>query len=82
MKEFDEVSLKENNGAEGKPVYVAYKGKVYDVSESKLWKTGKHMNRHQAGIDMSEDIQAAPHNGAETEPTSPRIKDEHTARAR
>ena len=61
MKDFDEVSLEENNGAEGKPVFVAYKGKVYDVSESKLWKTGKHMNRHRAGKDMTDDIQAAPH---------------------
>ena len=61
MKEFDEVSLKENNGEDGKPVYIAYKGKVYDVSDSKLWKTGKHMNRHHAGSDMTTDIQAAPH---------------------
>jgi predicted heme/steroid binding protein/uncharacterized membrane protein len=61
MKEFDENTLKENNGDNGKPVYVAHKGKVYDVSESKLWKTGKHMNRHNAGNDMTTDIQAAPH---------------------
>ena len=61
MKEFDENSLNENNGAEGKPVYVAYKGKVYDISGSKLWKTGKHMNRHHAGGDMTAEIQAAPH---------------------
>jgi predicted heme/steroid binding protein/uncharacterized membrane protein len=61
MKEFDENTLKENNGDNGKPVYVAHKGKVYDVSRSKLWKTGKHMNRHHAGNDMTTDIQAAPH---------------------
>lgn len=61
MKEFDEAALKENNGADGKPVYVAYRGKVYDVSGSKLWKAGKHMNRHHAGGDMTTEIQAAPH---------------------
>lgn len=61
MKEFDEKSLKENNGEDGNPVYVAYKGKVYDISESKLWETGKHMNRHHAGGDMTSEIQAAPH---------------------
>ncbi len=61
MKEFDENTLKENNGEDGKPVYVAYKGKVYDVGGSKLWKTGKHMNRHHAGADMTTEIQAAPH---------------------
>lgn len=61
MKEFNEETLKEYNGSEGKPVYVAYKGKVYDVSGSKLWKPGKHMNRHHAGADMTTEIQAAPH---------------------
>ena len=61
MKEFDEDTLKENNGENGKPVYVAYRGKVYDITDSKLWKTGKHMNRHHAGADLTTDIQAAPH---------------------
>jgi len=61
MKEFDEDSLKENNGENDKPVYVAYRGKVYDLSESKLWKSGNHMKRHHAGNDMTTDIQAAPH---------------------
>jgi predicted heme/steroid binding protein/uncharacterized membrane protein len=61
MKEFDEESLKENNGDNGRPVYVAHKGKVYDVSVSKLWKSGKHMNRHHAGNDMTTEILAAPH---------------------
>jgi predicted heme/steroid binding protein/uncharacterized membrane protein len=61
MKEFDENTLKHHNGNNDNPVYVAYKGKVYDLSESKLWKTGTHMNRHHAGADMSTDIQSAPH---------------------
>lgn len=61
MKEFDEDTLKENNGDESSPVYVAYRGKVYDLTDSKLWKNGKHMNRHHAGQDMTTDIQAAPH---------------------
>lgn len=53
--------LKQYDGGDGRPVYFAYKGKVYDVTESKLWKTGKHMNRHQAGKDLSDFINAAPH---------------------
>lgn len=61
MKEFNENTLKENNGDGSSPVYVAYKGKVYDITGSKLWKNGKHMNRHHAGNDMTTDIQAAPH---------------------
>jgi len=61
MKEIDLEELEQSDGKDGKPIYVAYRGKVYDVSGSKLWKTGRHMNRHQAGRDLTTDIQAAPH---------------------
>jgi len=40
MKEFTEEELAQYNGKNGNPVYVAYKGKVYDVSASFLWKDG------------------------------------------
>ena len=61
MKEFDRESLKEFNGQDGKPVYVAYKGRVIDVTSSKFWKTGVHMKRHPSGTDLTTDIEAAPH---------------------
>ena len=61
MQEFELAELKKFDGNEGRPVYVAYKGKVYDVSDSKLWRNGLHMKRHQAGQDMTADIQGAPH---------------------
>ena len=64
MKEFDSKDLAECNGDNDTPIYIAYKGKVYDVSGSKLWKGGLHMRRHRAGEDLTVDIQAAPH-GAE-----------------
>jgi predicted heme/steroid binding protein/uncharacterized membrane protein len=61
MKEFapEEISL--FNGKDGKPVYIVHQGKVYDVSNSKLWKGGLHMRRHHAGEDLTTDIGAAPH---------------------
>ncbi len=61
MKEFTLKSLAENNGENGNPTYIAHKGKVYDISSSRLWRHGTHMKRHKAGNDLTTDIQAAPH---------------------
>jgi predicted heme/steroid binding protein/uncharacterized membrane protein len=61
MKEFNLEELAGYNGVNGKPVYIASSGKVYDVSESKLWRNGIHMKRHKAACDLTTDIQAAPH---------------------
>jgi len=62
LRRFTKDELMEFNGENGKPVYVAYKGKVYDVSSSRLWSTGKHQARHSAGNDLTESILNAPHN--------------------
>jgi predicted heme/steroid binding protein/uncharacterized membrane protein len=61
MKEFDENELQQYNGQDGQPIYIAHGGKVYDVTDSKLWRKGMHMKRHRAGSDLTPDIQAAPH---------------------
>ena len=61
MKEFDAAALAKFNGENGNPVYVVYKGKVYDITGSKLWRNGMHMKRHHAGRDLTVDIQGAPH---------------------
>jgi predicted heme/steroid binding protein/uncharacterized membrane protein len=61
MKEFDPDELARYNGENGNPVYVAVDGKIFDVSESKLWRNGNHMKRHHGGSDLTTAIQAAPH---------------------
>lgn len=61
MEEFTREELAACNGEDNEKIYVAHKGKVYDVSESKMWKGGLHMKRHKAGSDLTTDIQAAPH---------------------
>ncbi len=45
MKEFDADELAKFNGENGNPTYFAYDGKVYDVSESKLWRKGQPADR-------------------------------------
>ena len=53
--------LAENNGKNGKPAYIAFQGKVYDVSASPMWLEGDHMSAHQAGKDLTNEIELAPH---------------------
>lgn len=53
--------LEEYNGKGGKPAYIAYKGKVYDVSASSFWLDGDHLGTHQAGKDLTEELELAPH---------------------
>jgi len=61
LKKVTVQELEENNGKNGKPAYFAYKGKVYDVSESSFWLDGDHLGMHQAGKDLTEELEMAPH---------------------
>ncbi len=56
--------LKEFNGKDGKPAYIGYKGKVYDISSSDFWTGGIHMGRFNAGEDLTEAIGLSPHGEA------------------
>ncbi len=49
------------DGREGRPAYFAYQGKIYDGSQSKFWKEGRHMGKHPAGQDLTEMLKTAPH---------------------
>lgn len=61
MKEFTLRELSRYDGKEGRPAYIAYAGKVYDVSDSFLWKGGRHQVLHDAGTDLTEALSKAPH---------------------
>jgi predicted heme/steroid binding protein len=60
-RKFTSEELEEHNGKNGKPAYIAYQGKVYDISQSDLWRDGEHMGLHQAGKDLTEELELAPH---------------------
>lgn len=49
------------DGGEKRPAYIAYNGKIYDVSQSKLWVEGNHVRKHLAGNDLTEALKTAPH---------------------
>lgn len=49
------------DGKEGRPAWFAFEGKLYDATESRFWKQGTHMGRHNAGSDLTEDLKQAPH---------------------
>ncbi|HXX87005.1 MAG TPA: cytochrome b5 domain-containing protein [Candidatus Acidoferrum sp.] len=53
--------LKQFDGKEGRPAYIAYKGKVYDVTDDFLWVDGDHQGEHSAGRDLTEEMGRAPH---------------------
>ncbi len=52
--------LRQFDGKNGRPAYVGYKGKVYDVTDSDQWIDGDHMG-HAAGQDLTEEMDIAPH---------------------
>jgi predicted heme/steroid binding protein len=64
-RKFTLEELKHYDGREGRPAYIAYKGKVYDVTDSFLWIEGDHQGQHVAGKDLTEEMAFAPH-GEET----------------
>ena len=57
---FDPETLSHFDGKEGTPAYIAYKDKVFDMTNLKLWKNGSHM-KHAAGHDLTDSLPKAPH---------------------
>ena len=50
------------NGQDRDEIWVAYQGRIYDVSRSRLWQRGKHYE-HWAGQDLTAELDNdAPHN--------------------
>jgi predicted heme/steroid binding protein len=58
--EYTARQLALRNGQDKPQIWIAYKGFIYDVTESRLWRNGKHYE-HWAGQDLSDEIKDAPH---------------------
>ncbi len=61
MRTFTRDEIAQYDGKSGRPTYVAYEGKVYDLTGSFLWRTGRHQARHFAGQDLTDALADAPH---------------------
>ncbi|NEM99603.1 cytochrome b5 domain-containing protein [Pontibacter burrus] len=60
LPEYTLQQLALRNGQDRDEVWVAYKGVIYDVRKSRLWRTGNHYE-HWAGQDLTEELKDAPH---------------------
>lgn len=54
----EELALR--NGQDMPYIWIGYKGKIYDVTSSELFKDGYHYF-HATGIDLTNDMPDAPH---------------------
>ncbi|MCZ2357099.1 MAG: cytochrome b5 [Bacteroidia bacterium] len=61
LPEFSKRQLAFYNGNEKEQIWVAYHGIIYDVTESRLFRGGKHYE-HWAGQDLTHELKLAPHN--------------------
>ncbi len=61
QKKVTRQELEANDGKNGNPAWIVYQGKVYDVSESSFWIDGEHLGMHNAGKDLTEELEMAPH---------------------
>ncbi len=61
LKPFTLEELQPFDGSGGKPIYIAYKGKVYDLSASPLFQGEKRMRCHISGKNLTKDMDIAPH---------------------
>jgi len=57
---YSKQQLALRNGQDKPQIWVAFKGIIYDVTESRFWKNGKHYE-HWAGQDLTEELVDAPH---------------------
>ena len=60
VKEITRAQLSLRNGQDKPDVWVAYRGVVYNVTDSRYWKNGKHYE-HWAGQDLTKELKDAPH---------------------
>ena len=57
---YTHAQLSLRNGQDKEAIWIAYRGLIYDVSQSRLWFGGTHYE-HWAGQDLTNELIDAPH---------------------
>ena len=57
---YNRFQLALRNGQDKPEIWIAYKGLIYDVTKSRLWRNGTHYE-HWAGQDLTPELVDAPH---------------------
>lgn len=60
LQEYTRMQLALRNGQDRPEVWIAYRGLIYDVTKSRLWRNGMHYE-HWAGQDLTHEFPQAPH---------------------
>ena len=60
MRKLKRHQLALYNGQDKPDIYIAYQGRIYDVTPSRHWKRGRHYE-HWAGQDLTDEFSDAPH---------------------
>jgi predicted heme/steroid binding protein len=60
LPDYTKQQLALRNGQDKPQIWVAFNGLIYEVTESRLWRNGKHYE-HWAGQDLTDELADAPH---------------------
>lgn len=60
LPEYTKNQLALRNGQDKPQIWIAYEKVIYNVTESRLWRDGKHYE-HWAGQDLTDELADAPH---------------------
>ncbi len=61
LKGYTRAELALRNGQDKPQIWIAFRGLIYEVTSSRLWRNGKHYE-HWAGQDLTDELAEAPHN--------------------
>ena len=70
LPEYTTFQLALRNGQDREEIWIAYQGYIYDVTDSRLWRNGKHYE-HWAGQDLTDELKDAPHTAVVFEKFTP-----------